>query len=267
MLAGLRPARSAGSKAGRPTRSGRLPRCGTGSGSSPAAIPRTTTANPSGVPPTSASSRPVSSRRDMPPTTAWASCSAARSSPRSSPSAPARAATAWSADRTAAPSRRARDARPRLKPEPTATVRVPPRDRPDRVRTFDGGPLAPARLDRLVPARRNESRREIGQRREHEQPLPGVPMRDLEQPRRLRRIGLGLDRAGLGRAVDREPGSAEDEQVEVELARTPAPPTPAPEVALEALQRREERRSHRSPGPGRPERRAPRPRCENRADR
>ena len=70
-------------------------------------------------------------------------------------------------------------------------------------------------------------------------------MRDLEQPCRLRRIRLRLDRAGLGRAVDREPGATEDEQVEVELARTPAPPAAAPEVALEALQRREERRRAR----------------------
>ena len=131
-------------------------------------------------------------------------------------------------------------ARPRLDSEPPATVGVPPRDRLDRVWTFDGDTLQPARLDRLVPARRNESRREVGQRCEDEQPLARVPMRDVEQPRRLRRIGRGLDRAGLGRSIDRKPGSAEDEQVEVELARTPAPPTPAPKTALEHLQRREE---------------------------
>ena len=77
-------------------------------------------------------------------------------------------------------------------------------------------------------------------------------MRDLEQPCRLRRIRPRLDRAGLGRAVDRELGAAEDEQVEVELPWTPAPPVAAPEVALEALQRREERRrSRRRIGAGR----------------
>jgi hypothetical protein len=96
-----------------------------------------------------------------------------------------------------------------------------------------------------MPAGRNEPRRDIGQRREHEQPFPGVPMRNLEQPCGLRRIGPGLDRASLGWAVDSELGASEDEQVEVELARAPAPPAPAPEVALEALQRSEERRRAR----------------------
>jgi hypothetical protein len=111
--------------------------------------------------------------------------------------------------------------------------------------TLDGGPLAPLCLDRPLPAGRNESRREIGKRREHEQPLPGVPMWDLEQPCRLRGIGLGVDRAGLGRAIDRELGAAEEEQVQVELARTPAPPAAAAEAALEALHRREETRRAR----------------------
>ena len=49
--------------------------------------------------------------------------------------------------------------------------------------------------DGLAPARRDEPRREVGERREHEQPVPGLDVRDRERHRCLRRVV----RAALGR--------------------------------------------------------------------
>ena len=104
----------------------------------------------------------------------------------------------------------------------------------------------------IAPAGRHEPRREVGQRREDEQAASRRRVRDLEQPRRLGRVGLGVDRAGVGRTFDGEPCPTEDQQVEVELARAPAPPPPPAELALEILERREQRERSRSPGPRRP---------------
>jgi hypothetical protein len=58
-------------------------------------------------------------------------------------------------------------------------------------------------------------------------------MRYDERQARLGRV-VRLD---AGRALDRQPGAAEHEQVEVELARAPAAACAAPERPLEALQR------------------------------
>ena len=97
-------------------------------------------------------------------------------------------------------------------------------------------PLPPAarRLDRLVPARRHQARGQIGERSEHEQPLPDEPMRDNQ----VCRFG-GIRRARVGRSIDIDSMAAENEQVEVELARAPALAIPAPERSLELLERHE----------------------------
>ena len=58
-------------------------------------------------------------------------------------------------------------------------------------------------------------------------------MRHLEQLRRLGGIGLGVDRPRLGRPLDGQTRPTEDEQVEVELARSPAASILAAERALE----------------------------------
>ena len=57
-------------------------------------------------------------------------------------------------------------------------------------------------------------------------------MRDDEQPIRL----AGIQRHARGRALHRELSPAEDEQVEVELARAPALALLATEGALELLE-------------------------------
>ena len=85
--AGCRPARSAGSRAGRPTRTAR--RCSRStarSGSSPAATRRTTTASRSVGRPTTRSSAAAGCRPAWPSTTTPRRCSTVRTSSRSSPS-------------------------------------------------------------------------------------------------------------------------------------------------------------------------------------
>ena len=62
-------------------------------------------------------------------------------------------------------------------------------------------------------------------------------MRDRQRQRRLRRVVA----AALGRPLDVDPVAAEDEQVEVDLARSPALPRLAAECPLEALERDEQR--------------------------
>jgi hypothetical protein len=121
------------------------------------------------------------------------------------------------------------------------------RDRPNGVHPLDGLLPAAGRLDGLAPARRDEARREIRKRRQDEQPLPGEPMRN-DEVRRSRWIR----RAGFRRSLDVDPMSAEDEQVEVQLARTPALALAPPERALQPLERDEQgQRAGRGIGPAR----------------
>ena len=62
-------------------------------------------------------------------------------------------------------------------------------------------------------------------------------MRHLEELRRLRGIDAGVEGSPFGRPLDREAGAAEDEQVEVELARTPTAARRPAESTLELLER------------------------------
>jgi hypothetical protein len=62
-------------------------------------------------------------------------------------------------------------------------------------------------------------------------------MRNDQQPIRL----AGIERHPLGRGLQRESRPAEDEKVEVELARPPALALPTPEGTLELLERDQER--------------------------
>src|SRR4051794_18672153 len=97
-------------------------------------------------------------------------------------------------------------------------ARIPRRDGARGVRPFDL-PLASCRLrDGLRPARRNETGGDVGKRGEDEQPAGGLGMRDDEQSVGLARV----ERDTLRRPLDRQPGTAEHEEIEIELPWTPA---------------------------------------------
>ncbi len=65
-------------------------------------------------------------------------------------------------------------------------------------------------------------------------------MRDDEQACGLRRIGHRVEGPCLGRTLDGKPGPSEDEQVEIEFARTPSPAPTAAERPLDRLQVRQQ---------------------------
>lgn len=90
----------------------------------------------------------------------------------------------------------------------------------------------------MIPAGRDEARGEVRQRREHEQALGRLWVRDHQQPGCL----AGIQGQAAGRAVQGQPGPAEDEEVEIELPGPPALPLAATERALDPLQGDEERR-------------------------
>ena len=129
----------------------------------------------------------------------------------------------------------------------------PDRDRPQPGARYHGdgsGALdrdlsAASRLDRFPPAWRDQAGRKVGQRRQHEQAALHRWMRDFEEASSRGRNGGGGERRGLRWAVDRQAGVAEDQQVEVELARAPATPGLAAEFALETLQVDEQARCPR----------------------
>ena len=133
-------------------------------------------------------------------------------------------------------------------------------------RTASGASTAlaagPGAVDGLGPAGWHEAGREVGERGEDEQPLPGEPMRDDEVGRLDRVVG-----SGLRRPLDVDPVAAEDEQVEVELARAPALALLPAERPLDALERDQQRERAGRPGPGRSGRRGRRRRCGTRAGR
>ena len=93
-----------------------------------------------------------------------------------------------------------------------ARTSVPGRDRPDRVGALGGEPAGGGGRDGLGPARRDQARRDVGERGEDEQPLGRLAMGDDEQPVRLARVerqpsggrsiagARGRTRAGRGRA-------------------------------------------------------------------
>lgn len=127
-------------------------------------------------------------------------------------------------------------------------ARIPRRDRAGGVRSFDL-PLASRRLrDGLRPARRNETRGNVGKRGQDEQSPAGFRMGDDEQSVGLARV----EGDAFGRSLDRQPGTAEHEEIEVELARTPSLAFLAAECPLQLLQGDEQRDgAGRSIGPGR----------------
>src|SRR5688500_10876482 len=130
---------------------------------------------------------------------------------------------------------RTRSARGRLA-DPSAAVGGPSRDLPDGVGRLRGGHPPPARLHGLVPARWHEARYEVGERRQHEQPPPGVAMRDLRATERLAGIASFVERRGGRGTIDSDPMAPEDEQIEVELPGSPAVTGPPPRLALQLLE-------------------------------
>ena len=87
-----------------------------------------------------------------------------------------------------------------------------------------------------MPAGRDEARSEVSQRGKDEQALGGLGMGDDQQASRLDGVGVGILGAPRFRPVDCQPGAAEDQQVEVELAWPPAPARLAAERPLDRLQ-------------------------------
>ena len=75
---------------------------------------------------------------------------------------------------------------------------------------------------------------------ERQQPFPmpfgGVAMRHLEEPIGLAAIQSGVDRTAGRRAIEREPMTPEQEQVEIDLARAPARARATAELAFDALE-------------------------------
>ena len=112
----------------------------------------------------------------------------------------------------------------------------PAGDRTDGVRPHDRLTATAGRPHGLVPARRHEAGCEVAQGREHEQSLVGLGMGHHQQVGGL----AGVERYALGRTIQRQPGTSEDQEVEVELPRTPAFAILAPEGALKLLQRHEQ---------------------------
>ena len=126
-----------------------------------------------------------------------------------------------------------------MRPPPAARG-VPRPDRSNGARAFDGLAASATRLHGFVPARRHEPWRQIGQGGKHEQPLPGVAVGNLQQASGLCRVGIGVHRADVRRSVDGEPRATEHQEVEIKLARAPAPAVASPECTLEFLQSGEE---------------------------
>ena len=113
----------------------------------------------------------------------------------------------------------------------------PAGDRTDGVRPHDRLTATAGRPHGLVPARRHEAGCEVAQGREHEQSLVGLGMGHHQQAIRL----SGIERQPLGRAIQRQSGTSEDQEVEVELPRAPALAILAPEGNFKLLQRHEQR--------------------------
>ena len=211
---GCRPGRCAGSRAARPIRSGRLwRRSTTGSASSPAASAPHYDGEPErrplyhrldrrGTPPRGLRGR----RRRRARLPRRASCP--RSSRRArAPGLPGR--SRGPDGRRSRPScRRATSARRGYPARSGAAraARVPRADRPDGVADpRRSEPPAPGGLDGPAPARRHEPGRQVGQRREDEQPLGALPRCGTTRSRsRLRRVGsASIERAAGGRSTSR----------------------------------------------------------------
>src|SRR5687768_3970311 len=117
---------------------------------------------------------------------------------------------------------------------PPGVAPCPHRD--DGVRPLDHLPRAPSRPDGLVPARRNEAGGEVREWREDEQALTNRGMWDLQETRGRTGVDGGGGGNGVARSLDGQARAAEQEQVEVKLARAPALATPPTERALEILE-------------------------------
>lgn len=113
----------------------------------------------------------------------------------------------------------------------------PAGDRTNGVRTLNRLATAASGGDGLVPSGRHQPGRQVGERGEYEEPRGGLPVGHNEQPICL----AGVQRKPLGRAGQRKPGAAEDQQVKVDLARPPALAILSPECSLETLERHEQR--------------------------
>lgn len=116
------------------------------------------------------------------------------------------------------------------------TLAGPAGDRTDGVRALDRLTAAAGRPHCLVPSRWHQPGNQVGERREDEEAGGGVPVGHHEQA-----VGLaGVERQALGRAIQRQSGAAEDQQIKVQFARAPALAVLSPECMLETLERHEQ---------------------------
>ena len=98
----------------------------------------------------------------------------------------------------------AADALPGLNRLPRLRGRVPRADDAGGLGTFDLELETSRAVNRSAPARRHESRRQVGERRQHEQPVGGRRMGHDQELRRRRRIRVGLEGSSRwGRSTDR----------------------------------------------------------------
>jgi hypothetical protein len=103
-----------------------------------------------------------------------------------------------------------------------------------------------------VPAWRYEIRREVGERREHEEALLGLRVRDDQETpvRTPAEVADGGQGQAFGRSFDDHSMATEQEQVEIQLPRPPPDAGSPPERTLEALEGDEEtQRRHLRVGP------------------
>ena len=99
----------------------------------------------------------------------------------------------------------------------------------------------PRRLDRLAPARRHQTRRQVGERRQDEEPIAGLGMRHFEELRGLRRVDVGVERASLGRPFDGQARPTEDQQVESSSRGPQRSPRRRPNARSSVLERGQQR--------------------------
>jgi hypothetical protein len=111
---------------------------------------------------------------------------------------------------------------------------------------LDGTTTPRCREGGLPPGWRHEAGGDVGEWREDEQSLAHRRMRHLQKARGGPGIDLGRERCALGRSLDGEAVAAEEQEIEVQLARAPAPALTATELAFEPLERDEQVRGPRS---------------------
>jgi hypothetical protein len=126
--------------------------------------------------------------------------------------------------------------------DPRVLVTAPGGDRLHRGGALRAEPARRRRRDGFVPAGRDQVRGEIRQWGEDEEAVPHLRVGHLEQSRGRGGIDERAQRLSLMGTLDGNPGGAEQQEVEIQLAGTPALAALAARIALDALERDEQLR-------------------------